>query len=391
MAAVLLGATHRPVPLTVYSAPAGERPAGASRLEATDAILPDGRTAAPLGVSVFVGTNPQAVALSPDGRYAIVGNEEQDAAIAPPPPASAPSIRAGFSLTIVDTRTMRVASVYQARDLSLFSGIAAVRDPADPSSTLVLASDGAGNALRFFALADGTLTPETSVSVPGFPSEIDVAADGRVAYVTSNVGDTVTAIDLANRRVLHAAATGFAPFGVARAGDNLYVANGGLDDYPQLAEPTRTPRFANVTGNAEKSSSLSIIPLDAEGDVNAGAPASSVPMDPIPDGVDLIGGARPECIVARRDGTYAYVSLANVDRVATVALGGSPHVVAGLDLRLFVNSPYGTQPDAEALSANGERLYVALSGLNAVAVLDARQPARCLPRSRSRPTAAIST
>ncbi len=72
---------------------------------------------------------------------------------------------------------------------------------------------------------------------------------------------------------------------------------------------------------------------------------------------------------------YAYVAMSNVDRVATVDLGEDPHVVAGLDLRLFVNAPYGTQPSAEALSRDGKRLYVALAGLNAVAVLDAHNPA----------------
>ncbi len=98
-------------------------------------------------------------------------------------------------------------------------------------------------------------------------------------------------------------------------------------------------------------------------------------MDPIPDGVDNVGGAHPGALVMRRDGAYAYVSLANVDRVSTVQLTGEPHVVGGLDLRLFVNAPYGTQPDAEVLSSDGTRLYVALAGLNAVAVLDARTPA----------------
>ena len=68
--------------------------------------------------------------------------------------------------------------------------------------------------------------------------------------------------------------------------------------------------------------------------------------------------------------------MANVDRVATVMLeNGDPQVVAGLDLRLFVDAPYGTQPSAEVLSRDDKRLYVALAGLNAVAVLDARDPA----------------
>lgn len=48
----------------------------------------------------------------------------------------------------------------------------------------------------------------------------------------------------------------------------------------------------------------------------------------------------------------------------------------GLDLRLYPGAPYGAQPSAVALSPDGNRLYVALAGLDAVAVLDAKRPAR---------------
>jgi DNA-binding beta-propeller fold protein YncE len=374
MAAVLLGAAPRPLPLTVYSAPAGDRPAGASRQQPIDAVLPDGRSAAPLGVSLFVGTNPFGVVTTPDGRFAIVSNDEQDSSLAPPPPS--PELRAGYALTVVDTRTMRVANVFTASGLTLFCGLAALRDPAHPGSTIVLASDGGNNAVRVFTLGnDGSLAQETSIPVPGFPADIETSPDGRIAYVSSNLGNAVSAIDIGSRRILHTANVGFSPFGVGRAGSNLYVANGGLDAYRALSPPAAAPRFATVTGDMAKSSSLSIVPLDASGDVNASAGTGTVRMDQIPDGVDNVGGAHPSALVTRRDGAYAYVSVANVDRVATVALAGEPRVVGGLDLRLFVNAPYGTQPDAEVLSMDGKRLYVALAGLNAVAVLDAREPA----------------
>lgn len=374
LAAVLLGAAPRPIPLTVYSAPAADRPAGASRTEPTDAILPNGKTAAPLGTTIFVGTNPLGATVTPDGRFVIVTNNEQDASLAPPPPAS--PLRAGYSLTVVDTRSMRVASVYQAAGMTLFSGIVALRDPANPSVTIVLAVDGGNNAVRVFQLgSDGTLTPQAAIPVSGFPAQISLSANQRIAYVTSNLGGSVSAIDLVNRRVLHSAQVGFSPYGVGTADGSLFVANGGLDTYTQLSQPASAPRFANVNGNPSRSSSLSILPLDGSGDIAASAATGTVRMDPLPDGVQTVGGAHPGALVTRRDGAYAYVSLANVDRVSTVQLTGDPHVIGGLDLRLFVNAPYGTQPDAEALSMDGTRLYVALAGLNAVAVLDARTPA----------------
>lgn len=374
LAALLLGAAGRPAPLTVYSAPAGDRPAGASRIEATSGVLPDGRTAAPFQRAIFVGTNPLGLALSPDGRFAIVSNDEQDAASAPPPPAEAAFLRPGYSLTVVDTASMTVRSVYAAPGVSFYSGLAVLGDPAAPGRTIVLASDGPKGLVRVFDLSpDGTLTAEPgTIPVPGFPAQIAVAQGGRVAFVTSNLGNTVTSIDVANRSALHTAEAGFSPFGLAATASSLYVANGGLDGFTPLARPASAPRFANVGGNLYRSSALSIFPLAADGDL-AGS-AGAVRMDPMPDGVDAVGGAHPGTIVIRRDGHFGYVSLSNVDRIATIALDGTPHVVAGLDIRLFVNAPYGTQPDAEALAPNGSRLYVALAGLNAIAVLDSSKP-----------------
>ena len=379
MAAVLLGATPRPMPYPLYVAPAGTRPAGASALHATDAVLPDGRIAAPLGVSAFVGTNPLGLAVSPDGRFAIVGNAAQNPGLGAPPPSS-PNVVAGYSLAVVDTRTMTVVSVYHDAALSLFTGLAATSDPADPSQTLVLASDGAHGLVRCFVLGgDGTLVPEQSIAVPGFPDTIALGSGGRVAYVTSNLAGRVTAIDLATRRVLGNEPTGYFPAGVAAANGRLIIANGGLSAYAPLSQPISAPKFAAPSVDPMQSSSLSVVALDPTGAFSAQADVGSVPMDPVPNGVDNVGGARPDAVVARHHGGYAYVTLANVDRVAIVRLDGQARTVSGLDLPFFVTgsfrSPYGTQPSAEALSRDDKRLYVALAGLNAVAVLDAKDPA----------------
>jgi hypothetical protein len=90
--------------------------------------------------------------------------------------------------------------------------------------------------------------------------------------------------------------------------------------------------------------------------------------------VRTVGGAHPTAVVTTANGAFAFVAMTNVDRVATVALNGPPRVLGGTELRLFDKGPYGTQPSALALSKDGARLYVALAGLNAVAVIDARDP-----------------
>jgi hypothetical protein len=140
------------------------------------------------------------------------------------------------------------------------------------------------------------------------------------------------------------------------------------------------PAFAPPPADVLHASSLSFVGLGADGDfatADASGPGSTpavLALDPAPDGVRIVGGAHPTSVVVTPDGGYAFVAMTNVDRIATVALRGNARVTGGTELRLFDRGPYGTQPAALALSRDGTRLYVALAGLNAIAVLDARDP-----------------
>ncbi|MBV8149016.1 MAG: bifunctional YncE family protein/alkaline phosphatase family protein [Candidatus Eremiobacteraeota bacterium] len=380
MAAVLLGAAVRPEPLIVYSAPAGDRPAGADAVRPTDAILPSGRIAAPAGLSAFVGTNPLGMALSPDGRYVIVTNNDERTGGLPIPNTEPPPY-IGYSLAVVDTQTMNLVNVYRD-SATFFMGLAAVRDPRDPSQTIVLASDAGSGSVRVFSLAaGGGLTPQSQPIAlaanalhHAFPAGIAVEPSGRIAYVADNIGDSVTAIDLLTRTVVRTFPVGDFPFALTAGDGHLLVSCMGLGSYGPLAAVQRQPVFGPPAFDPDRSSSVQSIALSGGGDI-AGDPAV-VRMDPAPDGTQLVGGAAPGSIALSADGREAYVSLANVDRVAVISLEGEPRVIRGLDLRLYPDAPYGAQPSGEAVSRDGKRLYVALAGLNAVAVLDAQALSR---------------
>jgi hypothetical protein len=153
----------------------------------------------------------------------------------------------------------------------------------------------------------------------------------------------------------------------------VLASGSGLSAYAPLQTPAPEPNFAAPAFDPSKSSALSVFEFAAG---STSVDPATVPMDPAPDGTQVIGGAAPGATVLSKDGRLAYVALSNVDRVAVVSLSGAPRVVRGLDLRLYPGAPYGAQPSAEALSPDGKRLYVALAGLNAVAVLDARRATR---------------
>lgn len=364
----------------MYSAPAGDRPAGADNVHPTNAILPNGRIAAPTGASVFVGTNPLGMTLSPDGRYVVVTNGD-DRTGGLPIPNIEPPPSIGYSLAVVDAQTMSLVSVYRD-DGTFFMGVAAVRDPRDPGQTLVLASDGGEGAVRVFRLeSGGQLTPTGQpISLPSnalghaFPAGIAVEPNGRYAYVADTLGGTVDVVDIAARSAVRSLAAGNAPFNVVADGSHVLTSAGGLAAFHALAEPQKSPQFTAPAFDPARSSVVSVVDLAGTGDV--AADPAVVRMDPAPDGTQLVGGAAPGSIAIAPGGREAYVSLSNVDRVAVVSLDAAPRVVRGLDLLLFPGAPYGAQPSGEALSRDGKRLYVALAGLNAVAVLDARLPTR---------------
>ncbi|HEV2261992.1 MAG TPA: bifunctional YncE family protein/alkaline phosphatase family protein [Candidatus Rubrimentiphilum sp.] len=376
-----------PAALTIYSAPAGTRIAGASNpANPYDVILPNGRIVAPVGHSVVVGMNALGVALSPDGEYAIVTNDDERVGTATS--RYSPSAHGGYSLAVVSTRSMRVTDVYSAAGTKFFLGVTAIKDPSDPSQTLVIAAGGGDNSVHFFHLRGGKLEPIVTSLKPPIPSDpryanhghvfpgwIALATNHRTAYVVNNLANSVTAIDLATRTALQTVPVGYFPYAAIVAGRRLYVTNPGLSIYGNLAAPARYPQFDNAGADAQHASALSVVPLSIAGDVAASAlPALS--LDRAPDGTQIVGGAYPSAIALSKNGRYAYICMTNVDRVAVVDLLGVPHVVGGIELRLFDRAPYGMQPNAIVRSSDGKRVYVALAGINAIAVLDSRSPSR---------------
>ena len=377
-----------------YGAPAGNVPAGHLRGAIYDAVLPSGRIVTPAGASTVLGMNALGVALTPDGRFAVVTcDDEREGAVRS---TVDPNASGGFSLAVVDTSTMTVVDRYRSPAEKFWVGVAALPDPQNPARTLVLASGGPANAVYAFVLdARGHLTPDARhvIAVPGpsdpafaddghsYPGTIVVAPDGKRAYVVDEAGGTVSAIDTATRTLAgEARGVGFFPFGAALAGNRLIVTDEGLMRYAKAAQPAAAPPFRTPPADPQRASALSFVALGPTGDPSSqpqdAPPFANAPvaLDAAPDGVKIVGGAHPTAVVTTPNGAYAYVAMTNVDRIATVALAGTPHVVGGTELRLFDKGPYGSQPAALALSKDGARLYVAMAGLNAVAVIDARDP-----------------
>lgn len=346
----------------------------------------------PAGTSVVVGIGSAGLTLSPDGRYAIVCNDDQR--LGAVRSAIDPLTYGGSSLAVVDTQSMLVVDRFRDPAVQFSSGIVALDDPAQPGRTVVFATGGPNNLVYPFVLdANGKLTldqaPPIALDGPfaamfadavrAFPVSLAPSADGRKIYVVNQLGGTVVTIDVGSRTLVGTQrVTGDFPIGVATVGDRLLVTNEGLMRYAALPAPSTTPPFRTTGADLARASSLSIFSLTDDGSLasaTADVPPmiSSVPMDQTPDGIRNVGGAHPTAILASPDKKFAYVAMAGVDRIAVVDLSQAK-VVGGAELRLFDRGPYGTQPTAFASSKDGSRLYVALTGIDAVAVIDSRDP-----------------
>lgn len=369
----------------VFEAPATAAAGPTSIGDAFGRVLPSGRIMHPTGRSVVTGMNALGVALSPNGRFAIVSNDDEHQAKTTS--ALDGLSTGGYTLAVVDTQTMAVVSRYSDPEESFFVGVLAVPDPANLGHTLVLASGGGSNAVYAFDLdSKGNLTPDPHhvIAIPtpsderfanrghAFPSTIVIEPGGRLVDVVDNLANDVVQIDLATRSVVGTPTpVGFFPLAAAAVPGGLLVANEGLSRYGVLTTPATVPAFGTPAVDLDRASSISVIARQADTSL---VNDSSVPLDRGPNGIREIGGVHPAAIVAMHAKPYAFVAMSNVDRVATIRLGKEPRVVGGTELRLFDRGPYGTQPDALVLSRDERRLYVALAGINAIAVLDTSDP-----------------
>lgn len=346
-----------PAPSVIFRAPADRAPAGPLNEHPSLLVLPSGRFATPTGLSVHVPFDAANLVLTPGGRYAITVSSD--------PRTSA--------LCVVDTETMSVVSTIPANGAPFSGGLAIVKDLRHPGKQqyLVLASEGAANAVAAFNLSiDGRLTPDARPAIALGPPQTykattrhyagNIIATAQRAYVVDELGRSVWEIDVPARTAVAHVGVGFSPRAIALRGHFLAVSNEGVGDSRPLPH------------DLGRASSVNIIPLDAHGGIH-GSALKAVAMDQTPVGA-IVGGAHPSAIAINPE-NIAFVAMAGVDRIASVSMN-THRVIGGSELRLFDHGPYGTQPVSLALDNSRKRLYVALSGIDAVAVMDVHEPSK---------------
>jgi YVTN family beta-propeller protein len=375
------------------SAPAGQRPTSTDRVQGF-AILPNGRVVKPFGKFVVTAPHPYGLALSPDGRMAVTAN----------------SGTGPFSLSVVrnlDVQTPDVTQIPPGANTdegvlnAVFMGLAFLSD----NRTLVV-SGGDDGTVMLWDVVTGTrnATISCNVAVNGVPyadsyiGDLVLSHDGRTVYAVDQANFRLIVLDIVEQAVVASVPVGRYPFGVALSPDEktVYVANVGMFEYQPVEGYDGTegtaldfPPFAFGTQEAEEGvtlpdgrrvpglgdpnapESFSVWAVDTASRQVVAKVKTGALVGELVEGIPAVGGSSPNSIAVSDD--YVFVSNGSNDSV-TVISRRTNAVVTDIPFKLHpaINSLRGMIPFGVALSPDGTRLYVAMSGINAVAVVDTR-------------------
>lgn len=243
--------------------------------------------------------------------------------------------------------------------------------------TFTIAADAPIGSVATLDLRDGVFLDANGNQAPGRHALVDGSIEvvappapvGPFAYISNQLADTLSVVDLASRSVLTTLAVGDTPFGVAvsPAGDRVYVGNFGshsvsvidtaaprvisqlaVGEYPQAL--LLDPRGERLYVSHRLSHQLRVI------DTRSLATLATLPLAGSPNGLAL-----------HPDGQRLYVARSSAGQVSVVAADGS---------RTLAEIAVADQPGGLALSPDGRRLYVSryLAGRVSVIDTDSLQP-----------------
>jgi DNA-binding beta-propeller fold protein YncE len=378
----------------IASAPAGSRFVTIDKSGET--VIPNGRIVAPAGKSIVVAPHPYGLTLSPDGNTAITANSGIR-------PLSISIIRNILS----DNPEVQQVPPGPATDegvlASVFMGLAVSNDNSE-----VFVAGGQENKIFIFDLNTGAKKDSIDCSFVsdsldyshGYIGDLVLSKDGKKLYAVDQIGFRMIIADTETRQLEHSVPVGRYPFGICLSpdGQKIYVANVGMFQYSMVKGITKDnvlekaleyPPFAYGSEEMVEGIENDSLSVPGLGEMNS-PDAFSVftvslanPDEPeviaktktgnlvgaLVEGIPAVGGSSPNSLVATDD--YVFVTNGTNDNISVISI----------EKDTIVNTIYikpddrikqfrGVIPFGLALSPDNQKLYVACSGINAVAVVD---------------------
>jgi DNA-binding beta-propeller fold protein YncE len=359
-------------------------------------VLPSGRTVAPVGTTFRIVRGAFGLDVSDDNKTALVLHNN------------------GF-LTRVDLQSGATLQTPATKDIV---ALARKQVRFNESAYLGVAIDASGKTAYLSGGNDGSVLVWDIVNMKKLDSiSLNINIDG-VQYTEAYASDlTINAVrnqllvldranfrlvvfDLKTRKPIASVPAGRIPFGIQCSPDGRYalIANVGLYAYPLIPGVTPTNKDSMMMqfpyygipsreaeegitladgrqipglGSALSDEAMSVWMVDLKQYKVVSKWKTGHQIGSVMEGMEIVGGASPNSIAIGK--RFAYVSNATNDLISVIELN-KKRLVAEIPLTLDSRlDPYrGIMPFGLCLSADGNTLYVACLGLNAVAVVDTR-------------------
>ncbi len=379
----------------IATAPAGSRYVEIDHNNET--VIPNGRILTPAGKSTVVAPHPFGLTLSPDGNTAVTANSGVN-------PLSITIIRNILS----DHPEVQQIPPGPATDkgvlASVFMGLAISND-----NSVVYVAGGQENCIYIFDLRTGqkkgtidcSFVSELADYSHGYIGDLALSKDGKKLYAVDQIGFRMLVVDTESESIDYNIPVGRYPFGICLSPDEkkVYVANVGMFQYSMLEGITaenvgekarRFPTSAygseemkegyitedslTVPGLGEMNSpeAFSVFTIDIENENKPEVIAKTKTghlVGDLVEGIPAVGGASPNSLVATDD--YVFVTNGTNDNVSVISIEKDT-VVSTIYFKpdKRIKQFRGVIPFGLTLSPDQQKLFVACSGINAVAVVD---------------------
>ncbi|MBI5370613.1 MAG: phosphoesterase [Sphingobacteriales bacterium] len=350
-------------------------------------VLPSGRLVSPAGELIRITHDPFGMALSPDGKKIV-------------------TLHNGV-FTLIELATLRSLRVpsYDGSVASPLSNGSFLGVVFAPDSKTIFLSGGDNGAVivydteKMIRLDSISLNGETGRLYYGdsFTADLLINEDQNELLVLDRGNFRLVRIDLKTRQLTASIPVGRQPFGLAISPDKktAFAANVGMYEYPLVdgmdstnyntrminwhPYGNNTPESINGTvidgkhipgvGSPSAPEAMSVYTIDLAGNKVIDKFKTGYQVGQMIEDAEVVGGASPNSIVV--GSRYAYVSNATNDNISVIDYKTRKiisHIPITVDKR--IDKYRGLLPFGMALSRNEKRLYVALLGFNAIAVID---------------------
>ncbi len=379
--------------LWIISAPANKQITKIDKNGTT--IIPNGRLITPAGKCIMTAPHPYGLTLSPDGNTVVSANS---------------GIRP-LSITIVRNILSQHPQVQQIPPgpstdqgvlASVFMGLAI-----SPDNNTIYVAGGQTNKIFLFDTKSGekkgfidcSAISDTTDYTDGYIGDLVLSEDGNILYAVDQIGFRMIIINTKTKKIMYSVPVGRYPFGICLSQDEkkVYVANVGMFEYSYIKASKKKdakiksidyPAFAYGSDEMKYGIENDTISISALGELNAIDAFSVFAIDvedqlkpkviakiktghkvgTLVEGIPAVGGSSPNSIVATDK--YVFVSNGTNDNISVISIEKDT-IIHTIYLKpdQRIKQFRGVIPFGLALSPDNKRLYVAESGINAIAVI----------------------